>query len=121
MEVETLREHLIKSSRTVDSTETLHPTLNSIFHSDAIGHYIDVNSVTGGENINTQTMEFNLLIPYAQVSRLPLRTSREPEQELTQRVWAQGREEEEGCLPAAGSHILKRLLEVPAKGNTFST
>jgi len=36
-------------------------------------------------------------------------------------VWRQGGEEEEGCLQAAGSHILKRLSEAPAKGNTSST
>lgn len=86
VEVQTLKEHLIKSS-----TETLQPTLNSIFHSDAIGHYLDVNSVTGEQNINTETMEFIpfnplQLYPYAQVSKLPLRTSRESEQDLTQRV-----------------------------------
>lgn len=52
-----------KNTRRVDNTETLQPTLNSICHSDAIGHHLDVSSVTGEENINTQAMEFILLIP----------------------------------------------------------
>lgn len=54
---------LDKNTRRADSTETLWPPLNSICHSNAIGHHLDVSSVTGEENINTQAMEFILLIP----------------------------------------------------------
>lgn len=53
----------MKSNRRVVSTETLQPKLHSIFLSDAIGHHLDGNSVTGEENINTQAVEFILLIP----------------------------------------------------------
>lgn len=47
-------------------------------------------------------------IPMLRYQGFALITPRTSVQELTQKEWAWGGEEEERCLQATGSHILKR-------------